>query len=598
MKPSRLAAAGVCLVVLLAACASPGGRQPAQLPPANESQQQLRKLLQETWGRERIENAFLRLQLGLPVRRLPDLSFEKAAEEADYARSVLERSEEIDPLALSEDERTTLDLLQYELRKKIEGMQHFWLTSPITPYASVIPKLGLFFTGYRLSSSADLEGYIYLLRKHGRLLGQALAHLRGQAEMGIVLPADAIDGILPLLDALAQPPERSQLQVAPERLPFLSAAEAEAFRTEVAKAIEEEINPRYRAISELLTRLRPHRAPREVGLWQYPGGEAYYAYLVRYHTTLDVTPQQVHERGLAEVARLERAMDRLQRLAGSPASRREYLRSLRENRQFRATKAEEIGERMQGYLARIEPLVPKLFRSKPAAPYGVARLAPSLEGTMTYGYYQQPTPADGRGTYFYNGSNPSQRPLLQLQSVIYHELIPGHHFQIARQFENKALPGLRRFSMPTAFVEGWAEYASGLGEELQLYSDPNLQYGRYAAEMFLAVRLVVDTGMNHLRWSRRQAIEYMQDRVLESDTQIATETLRYSTDIPAQALAYKMGALEIWALRRRAEAELGERFDVRDFHEVVLDGGALPLPLLETRVDSYIARTLARPVSR
>lgn len=598
MKPCRLVLAAVSLALAIS-CASSGSKKAALPPPVNESQKQLQLLLQESWQRERIENQFLRLDLGLAVRRLPDISFEKAAEEAEFANSVHQRAEAIDRTALSEDERTTLDLLLYQTAMTSEGIQHFWMSSPVTPYGSMITKLRRFFTGYRFKSVADLEGYTHLLRKHGRLLGQVLAHLRTQAEMGIILPADAIDGVLPLIAGLAQPSASSDLMVSPERLKAIPEGDRESFQKEVTALIDEDINPRFGAISELLTNLRSHRAPRAVGLWQYPGGDAYYAYLVRLHTTLEITPEQVHQAGLTEVARLEKAMDRLQASLGSPASRREFLRSLREDQRFRARKAEQIGERMQEYLARIEPLVPKLFRRTPEAAYGVARLDPALEGSMTYGYYQQPTASDPRGTYYYNGLRPSERPLLQLQSVIYHELIPGHHFQIARQLENKSLPALRRFSTPTAFVEGWAEYASGLGQELKLYDDPYLEYGRYCAEMFLAVRLVVDTGMNHLRWTRQQAIEYMQDHVLESKTQIATETLRYSTDIQGQALAYKMGALKIWELRRHAEAELGPAFDVRAFHELVLDGGALPLTLLEDRVDAFIEqRQSPRPVAR
>lgn len=211
-----------------------------------------------------------------------------------------------------------------------------------------------------------------------------------------------------------------------------------------------------------------------------------------------------------------------------------------------------------------------------------------MEGAMTFGYYQVPTKRDSSGTYYYNGSNLSERPLFNSASLVFHELVPGHHFQINLQSENESLPAFRREGGHTAFMEGWAEYASSLAEEMGMYQDPYELYGRLAAEMFLTVRLVVDTGMNYYGWSREKAMEFMKANLLESETQIRTESLRYSCDIPGQALGYKMGMMKFRALRDKTEKALNDKYDIRKFHAAVLGSGSMPMTVLEQHIDKFI----------
>jgi uncharacterized protein (DUF885 family) len=233
-------------------------------------------------------------------------------------------------------------------------------------------------------------------------------------------------------------------------------------------------------------------------------------------------------------------------------------------------------------MAALEPKISGWFSRLPRAPYGVARLPQHMEAGMTYGYYQPPTPSDPVGRYMYNGSDLSKRSMLTAATLIFHELAPGHHFHLARQAEDESLPDVRREAMDIgAFNEGWAEYAAGLGWEMGLYDDPYDRYGRLVHERFTAQRLVVDTGLNLLGWSLERARRYMKDNTTESDVQVATETLRYSTDLPGQALAYRLGFLELQRLRAQAQERLGPRFDVRAYHEAVLRQGALPFPVLE-----------------
>lgn len=287
-------------------------------------------------------------------------------------------------------------------------------------------------------------------------------------------------------------------------------------------------------------------------------------------------------------------MAEIRRQVGFEGTQREFNDKLRTDPRFLAKTPEEVGERLMAPIRKIEPLIGKYFLRTPKAPYGVKRLDPALEGSMTFGFYQQPMPADPSGSYLFNGSKLDQRPLMGAAALIYHELLPGHHFQIALQLENESLPELRQNLYHTAFVEGWAEYASELGIEMGLYEDPYALYGRLAMDMFLSNRLVVDTGMNALGWPRSRAVEFMRERLLETDVQIESETLRYSTSIPGQALAYKMGSSKIWELRRRAERELGAKFDLRGFHEAVLGHGSLPLSVLERHIDWWIAQQKGR----
>jgi uncharacterized protein (DUF885 family) len=384
-------------------------------------------------------------------------------------------------------------------------------------------------------------------------------------------------------------PEASPLWVAAERLAGLKkdGVDVTAFQAELRRLLAAEVNPAQTDLADAFAATRP-AAPERADIGQYPGGEAAYRALVRYHTTLDVPPEEIHRIGLAAVESLEARMAALRARLGFQGTKAEFHKMIRTDPRFLARTPEEVAARLMAPMRRIEPLLPRYFLRLPAARYGVKRLDPALEGgTLTFGYYEEPSPAEPVGNYRFNGSRLSERPMISAASLIYHELAPGHHFQINLQRESAALPAFRRLTLHTAFTEGWGEYSSGLAGEMGLYSDPYDEYGRLGAEMFFASRLVVDTGMGLLGWPRQKAIDFMLDHCLESPTQITSETLRYAT-WPAQALAYKMGADKIRELRRRAEAALGPRFDIRRFHDAVLANGSMPLTILDEHIDWWI----------
>lgn len=362
---------------------------------------------------------------------------------------------------------------------------------------------------------------------------------------------------------------------------------ARAFSTAAARVVDSAIVPSVERLIGLLTGPYAAGAPARVGLSQYPGGKAYYAWLVRWHTTLDVTPDSVHRVGLAEVARIEREMSLARRALGVTLGTRAFHEQLAHDPRFFAKTPEEFGARLMSYATKLDPLLDRYFGMRPNAKGDVRRLPAALEPAMTFGYYQTPTPSDSMGHYFFNGTGLDQRTLLTAAPFIAHELWPGHPFQLNFARENTAIPAYRRQRYFTAYSEGWGNYASSAAGELGLYADPWDRYGNAAFDMFFACRLVVDTGMNYFGWSRERAMAYMHEHMIESATQIETETLRYSTDIPGQSLAYKMGSLKFSRLRRQAEVAMGKRFDVRGFHAQVLGSGGLTLGVLGEKLGRW-----------
>lgn len=559
----------------------------AAAAPAPEGESLSRIVADFQQYRLEIEPAF-RIRRGLPVETLADLSEGWFRKETAYQRSLLERLARIDAATLSHEDDLTLQVLRWNLEQEVRLVDHLGVQFLVTPHAFPLPATNEVFERQAFAGRADLDRYLRLLRQYPGHVGQIQAWTERQQARGILVPKETVDQMVPLIRSYSSEP--GPFAVAPERLGKIEPKEAEAFRAEVAKVVKAEVVPSLERLAAYLEGDYRKAAPDRVGLGQYPGGLAFYRDLVRFHTGLDVTPEQVHQRGLDEVKRIEGEMAEIRRKLGFAGTLRQFNDSLRTDPRFLAKTPEEVEARLLAPVRKIEPLIGRWFQTLPKAPYGVRRMNPALEGSWTFGTYQLPTPEDPTGRYLYNGSKLDQRPLVNAAALIYHELLPGHHFQLALQMENPALPDFRRDLFHTAFVEGWGEYASELGIEMGLYDDPYALYGRLAMDMFLSNRLVVDTGMNALGWPRSQAVEYMRDHILESEVQIGSETLRYSVGMPGQALAYKMGSLKLRELRSRAERELGSGFDLRRFHDALLGNGSLPLGVLERHIDWWIAK--------
>jgi uncharacterized protein (DUF885 family) len=596
------AAVGILVFFLVLGIAlpnSPGRARSAAIAMANtRSSGLLANAEKDYWGFLQKRSLELRLRLGLPIEVLPDLTEGRARADAVSGASLLQKLRGLRELELSHEESLSLAMLRDAGQDLAARRRDYWLTFPVTPYASPLREVHQAFTSWQFRTPEDLDRYATLLTRYAGFIRQMEEKLRNQAKRGIRLPKPETALVADFYRATIAKPEESLFSVAPERLAREPEQDRMPFTRRVEGLIATRINPALESLASYVAGEYAAKAPETVGLGQYPGGKAYYRRLVRFHTTLDVTPEEVHELGLAEVERLNRELEEVRAAVGFEGTLTEFRRRLRADPHFVPATADEIGNRLLEAQKRIETKIPLFFGKTPSLPAGIRRLAPNLEGTMTYGYYQQPTASDPRGYYFYNGSSLGDRSLLSAAGLIYRELVPGHHFQKSLQLENSDLPGFRKEAGWTAYTEGWGEYASSLAGEMGMYEDPYDRAGRIGMDLFLSARLVVDTGMNALGWSRARAIAYMKENTLESDAEIATETLRYSCDIPGQALAYRLGSAKIRELRVKSERALGPGFDVRRFHDAVLGSGPMPLTLLERHLDWFIETERSRIASR
>lgn len=550
-------------------------------------------MAEEVWQHRLVADPHLRVQHGLPVERLRSHARAELEADASAAREWLRRLGDLDttPDALGLQDRLTLGRLRALLEQWVDAPRWSAYVFSVAPYTSFFQSYGErdALTSAGLSSAEDCDRYVALVADVRRVLDERLADLREQRQAGVLLPRPALPAAR---ETLARQRAGSAALLVPQQGRFdgLDPAVARAARTRVERVVSEEVLPAYDAMLAAIDDDYAGSAPSTVGFAQFPGGEEFYRAMVRQHTASSATPEQLHATGLREVAMLTERMAEVRAALGAPADEPTFHAQLAGDPRLHARAPEEVEARYRRVIAAMEPHLKDWFHTLPRAPYGVRRLDVALEAGMTYGYYQIPTPADPVGWYCYNGSELQSRSLLTAAALILHELAPGHHLHMARQREAEHLPPIRREAADIgAFNEGWAEYASGLGWEAGIYEDPLDAYGRLVHERFTAQRLVIDTGMNVLGWSLERARDYMRATTTESEVQIASETVRYSTDLPAQALAYRAGYLAFTQLRERASDVLGDGFDVRDLHEVFLAPGALPFGVVEEHVTHWLA---------
>ncbi|MCA1582575.1 MAG: DUF885 domain-containing protein [Acidobacteria bacterium] len=590
----RLAGCAIAVSLFLAKTAAARPEKPAASGTAlNGAALEYSRFLQK-------ESIGLRIRQGLPIDELPDLSPDKAERDAAVGRALLAKLDGVRVSDLSHEEEISLEMLRREARWLADGPSRYWLTFPATPYTLqfLIPQSA--FSTHPFRNRGDADHYEKLLSKYALFLESLQGKLREQSRRGIVMPKPEIPLVTSAFEAAGREKGDNLFSIAAERLAALPAAEREAFSARVADRIEKEIRPAVRRLTEYLNGEYAAKAPASVGLAQYPGGPEVYRAMVRRTTTLDVAPEEIHRIGLQAMDQLNARLDAIRVRLRFEGTLADFRKSLKSDPRFYAKTPDEVGERLMSAQNRILKKLPEFFGRTPKAPFGVKRLEPQLEPSMTFGYYQVPTPQDAKGYYKYNGTHLEGRSLIGAGSLISHELMPGHHMQISLQQENAELPQWRRESAIsyTAFIEGWGEYSSFLAGEMGMYEDPYDLAGRLLFDAFLTSRLVVDTGMNLLGWPREKAMQFMRDNTIQSETEIATETLRYSCDLPAQALAYKMGMRKFVELREKARSALGPAFDMRRYHDMLLSSGAVPLDLAERKVDWFIAEEKSAAAKR
>lgn len=522
-------------------------------------------------------------------RVLPDRSYSGVRQAGDEAGLLLQELNQIPRQQLSHEDGLTAALLERDLKLLKEAPEYHWLFFDVTSYNGgyvLGAELMRVLNALDLSDPGGVEHYLSLLNDSGRFLNELANKLAAQRQRGLLLPKAAIPRVRAtyagIRDNLAE-----LTRFGASRLEGISTAQAERLDQNASSTL---VNVLYPALDRLLAVLDDgyfKAAPETAGLYQYPGGEAYYKYLIGRETSLNLTPDQIHERGLQSLAEIQQEMHGIRQQLGFTGTAAEFHLQLRVQERLYARSPEELERRYLDYIKRIEPHLPDYFLQLPQTPYGVKRASPVIEKGMTYGYYRGGA-AGETGYYYYNGSNLESRSLISAGFLIYHELIPGHHFHLSLVKENQQLSVYRRGISMNAFTEGWANYAAFLAKEMGMLADPYDQYGWLLSNAYIAVRLVLDTGLNHKGWSLDQASRYMLENTMATDAEAMAEVLRYSVDIPAQALSYKLGYDEMLELRYEAEKALGEGFDLRAFHAALLSSGTLALPVLQQHIHRYI----------
>ena len=526
----------------------------------------------------------------------PDNSLNAIEQRHTDTRDFLRRVYAIDRSALATDEQLNYELFRRQLQDDVD--EHPF-NSHLMPFShrGGIQSLNNVTNQLRLSTLEDFEDWLARLGKVDDLIDDAISIAETGRKAGYMPPKTLMQRV----------PDQLKLQVvefatespffeAFENLPdSISASDRERLRSAASEIIEDELLPAYRKLDKYFNARYLPATRDSVGLSALPNGSVWYEHLTRSFTTTRMTPDDIHRLGLEEVRRIRDEMQDVIDQLGFEGNFQDFLVFLRTDPQFYFDNPEDLHQAYLATCKRIDPELVNLFGILPRMPYGVRAIPDSIAPDTTTAYYSRPA-ADGSraGIYWVNLYRPEVRPKYEIEVLSVHEAMPGHHLQIALQQELGNMPNFRRYLGFTAFVEGWGLYSERLGYDLGLYKDPYSRFGQLTYDMWRAVRLVVDTGMHYKGWTRQQAIGFFKDNAAKAEHDIVNEIDRY-IGYPGQALAYKIGQLKMLTLRERAERQLGENFDIRAFHDELLGAGALPLDLLEQRMDTWLATVGARP---
>jgi uncharacterized protein (DUF885 family) len=498
----------------------------------------------------------------------------------------------IDRAALSAADQVHYDLFRRNVEESLEGRRFKGEYMPVTQMGGVQQNVAQTLMLMPYFQPSDFENALARLEAVPTLVEQTIALLEKGLETGITPPRvtlrDVPDQIRnqivddPLTSALLRP-----FLTFP---PSVDGPAQEGLRAAAVRAYTGRVAPAYRRLLEYVeTRYLP-RTRETIAARDLPDGEAWYAFSVRQMTTTRLTAQEIHDIGLREVKRIRGEMEAVMDRTDFDGTFQQFVGFLRTDERFFFDHAEDLLVAYRDICKRVDPELPKLFATLPRLPYGVVPVPSYAEKSQTTAYYEPGSPSAGRpGRFFANTYDLRARPRWEMEALALHEAVPGHHLQIALAQELPDMPDFRRHGFYTAYIEGWGLYAESLGPEMGFYEDPYAKFGQLTYEIWRAIRLVVDTGMHALGWSRQQAIDFFTDNAGKAEHDIVVEVDRYIV-WPAQALAYKIGELKIKELRARSSAALGARFDLRLFHDEVLGAGALPLDVLEARVDAWVAR--------
>ena len=563
----------------------------------NQSDQTLTQLLDTVWEFELESSPFLATNVGDPrgQDRLSDDSLEAIQSRADQRARFLEKLNAIPAGKLSESRQIDRELLRQRLEGQLADFRFQTHLMPINNRGGFhirFPELPRMMSP---RSEVDFANYIARLQDFDRYTNQQIELLRGGIEAGLVQPAIIMRDSLSQVESHIVDDLSESLflkNIATESKTNLGPESWSKIRVQIESALDSSVIPAYQRFAEFLqTEYLPAcRGP--VGASAMPMGREFYLDRIRRFTTIQISPEELHQTGLRENARIRTEMELIKQNVEFKGTLDEFLEHLRTEPRFYAKTAEELMQTTALILKRADGRLPELFGHLPRIPYGLREIPAYVAPQTTAAYYWPPATDGTRGgVYYLNTYNLSSRPLYQLEALSLHEAVPGHHLQLAIQAELQDLHPISRESNNTAFIEGWALYSERIGKEIGFYKDPYQDFGRLSMEAWRASRLVVDTGIHWMGWSRQRAIDYMTANTALSPHNIVAEVDRY-IGWPGQALAYKTGELAISRLRQEAEKKLGGNFDVRSFHDRVLEAGSIPLPLLEKRISQWVGEQL------
>jgi len=551
----------------------------------------LNQLLQEQWEYTLKNNPETATTLG-DLRyndRWTEFSKNQIEKDKKTTQNFLKRFEAIDSTGFSATDQLNKDLMIYQLKETLKNYDLKLYEMPFNQMWGLHLQFPGFISSIPFNNAKQYQDYIARLKQIPLILDQGIQLAKQGQKDGLIPPKYLLEKVAKQIDSIATPAGKDSVFASPlKQFPKnISKAEQERLSREILQAIDQNVRPAYQKLGTFIQKDYLPYGRQHEGIWSLPNGDELYRFYVENNTTTSENPETIHQLGLKEVARIEAEMLKIAKAQGFN-DLKSFQQSLKTNPTVFPKSREEILEIYRGYIAQMQPELPKLFGLLPKNKVEVLPVEQYREKEAAGAEYHQGTPDGSRpGQVYVNTGDFSERSKISMEATAYHEAIPGHHMQIDIAQNLPNLPMFRKQPNHTAYIEGWALYAEQLGKDVGFYKDPLSDYGRLSSELFRACRLVVDTGVHYKKWTRQQMIDFMREHSALDEPDIQAEADRYIA-IPAQALAYKMGQLKILELRELAKQELGDRFDIKAFHDMVLNAGTLPLNILDARIKNWI----------
>lgn len=517
--------------------------------------------------------------------KLSDLSEEAILAKKATMQKTLEELATIPESELTEENKLNYSLFKDRVENEIKEIDFKGYLMPINQMMGVQEEFSRLIEMMPYKNEKDFENYLARLRAFPKYVDQIEELMKKGLVSGHTVPSPAIIKVVDQLNS--QIPEDYKTSV--YYVPLNSSVPSEALKTSIESAIQQDLYPSFKKLSLFIEKEYVPNTRTKEGLSEVPNGKAYYNHKLKSMTTTDLTAEEIHEIGNKEVTRLEKELYNIYETVGFNGTYDEFMHDLKTNPKFYFSSAQELMMSYRDVAKRADKELPKLFKVLPRLPYGVEEIPAHQAPSYPTAYYLPPDLTMTRAGIFYaNTSELETRPKYEMEALTLHEAVPGHHLQIALSFELDNIPKFRRMAELTGYIEGWGLYSEKLGEEMGFYKDAYAKFGQLSFEMWRACRLVIDTGLHALGWSREKAIAYLQEKTGKSEDACTVEVDRYIS-IPGQATAYKIGELKILELRKRFIEKRSKDFDVREFHDVILRNGALPLNILEDYVNEYLS---------